>query len=321
MTKILNITNGDCAVNVMQLAAIDGDFLAWRDVLHDGPVPSGFNFNELSEVRAQFIIEQQWGEPKHIKDSFTLRDETLQSSLQFERIILWFEHDLYDQLQLLQILDWFYQHKSSSTNLSIICEEQYLGTLTPEALLLLKEREQPVSHQQLMLAHKAWAAFRADTPEQWCSLLNTDTSALPFLKGAILRLLEEYPSYFNGLSRTAHSALNIINNGEYRAGRTFNDYQQTEQRVFLGDSSFCNILKALLNTQNPLISIAEGQQLSLPFNQKQKLSITPLGKAVLSGKTNWLEHGSINRWIGGVHLTSDHIWYWDSVKQQLIAHV
>lgn len=37
MRNILNITNGDCAVEIMKKADISGVFLPWRDVLHDGP--------------------------------------------------------------------------------------------------------------------------------------------------------------------------------------------------------------------------------------------------------------------------------------------
>lgn len=48
MESILNITNGDCAVSIMQQANIAGDFLPWRDVLHDGPVPENLSLAELS---------------------------------------------------------------------------------------------------------------------------------------------------------------------------------------------------------------------------------------------------------------------------------
>lgn len=48
-----------------------------------------------------------------------------------------------------------------------------------------------------------WQAFRSTSPKKWHDLLNTDTSALPFLNGVIIRLLEDYPNSSNGLSRTA----------------------------------------------------------------------------------------------------------------------
>ena len=60
MKKILNITNGDSAVSIIEQAGITGDILPWRDVLHDGPVPAGLSLEALSKVRTQFIVESGW---------------------------------------------------------------------------------------------------------------------------------------------------------------------------------------------------------------------------------------------------------------------
>jgi len=50
MSNILNITNGDCAVEIMKKEDITGVFLIWRDVLHEEPVPDDLSLEELSEV-------------------------------------------------------------------------------------------------------------------------------------------------------------------------------------------------------------------------------------------------------------------------------
>ena len=121
MKKILNITNGDSAVLIMKEAKIQGDFLPWRDVLHVGAVPEGLSFEELSQVRADYIIEKAWGTPKDIYKSFDERLEILANIEQYGKIVLWFEHDLYDQLQMLQILDWFATKPLLLNRLSIIC--------------------------------------------------------------------------------------------------------------------------------------------------------------------------------------------------------
>ena len=49
MKNILNITNGDCAVETMKKANIAGLFLPWRDVLHEGPVPDDLSLEEFIE--------------------------------------------------------------------------------------------------------------------------------------------------------------------------------------------------------------------------------------------------------------------------------
>lgn len=317
MESILNITNGDSAVNLMREAAIPGVFLPWQDVLHDGPVPSGLSLQELSQIRAQFIIDRNWGDPDQIKFSFTQRDETLYACRNYDRVILWFEHDLYDQLQIVQILDWFAENPLESNRLSMICTEQYLGMCTPEQIAALTEHETSVTQQQLVLAKRAWKAFRSSNPEDWQALLRIDTNALPFLEGAVLRQLQEYPHCKTGLSLSAQRALQIIAQGEGRPGRVFGIYQEQEERKFMGDASFWVILQELLATHPPLLKLPEGLRLTLPSSPDQRLMITPEGEAMLTGKRNWLDQAKVDCWIGGVHLTPDHLWCWDAENERL----
>ena len=317
METTLNITNGDSAVQVMKAAQIPGDYLPWRDVLHDGPVPAHLPLKQLSEVRAEFIIDQGWGSADAIKNSFIERDEKLESYRNYAKVILWFEHDLYDQLQILQILDWFADNPPEKTQLSIICTEQYLGPSTPEQMKELMKFEENITEQQLKLAKKAWAAFRSPSPEILQQILKEDLTVLPFLEGAIIRLFEDYPGCKNGLSRTAYKALEIIAKGERKPGRIFGAFQDTEERRFMGDSSFWDILHQLLESTPALLELPSGKQLTLPTSPDQELTITIAGEEVLACKRNWLDMVEIDRWIGGVHLTPDNLWCWDAGSGRL----
>src|SRR5512141_1110180 len=104
---MLHITNGDAAANVLRRAGITDPILPWRDVLHEGPVPSGLSLRELSKVRAEFIAECGWGRLEEVTRQFNVRDETLESSGADADVVLWFESDLCDQLQLCQVLGWY----------------------------------------------------------------------------------------------------------------------------------------------------------------------------------------------------------------------
>jgi hypothetical protein len=318
MKPILNITNGDSAVAVMKTAGIPGRLLPWRDVLHDGPVPANLSLEKLSEVRAGFIVVQGWGDSNAVRNSFAERDKELQSYRNYSKVILWFEHDLYDQLQLLQILDWFYKNPPERTKLTIICTEHYLGMATPEQMKGLLKFEEAITENHMLIAKKAWKAFRSPSPEEWQQLLNEETSILPFLGAAVLRLLEEYPDCKNGLSRTAHRALDIIANGEKKPETVFRHYQDTEERRFLGDLSFWAILNQFLESNPPLIASAPEKKITLPIGPDQELSITLAGREVLAGKRNWLDMNVINRWVGGNHLTPDNLWCWNPASNVLI---
>ena len=127
ITAMLHITNGDCAAELIRACGIGGDVLPWRDVLHEGPVPAGLELRELSLLRASYIAEQGWGELAQVQDRFHERDRTLADLVRHEEVVLWFEHDLYDQLQLLQLLDWLGAADRSGTCISLICINRYPG--------------------------------------------------------------------------------------------------------------------------------------------------------------------------------------------------
>lgn len=318
MKNILHITNGDTTVEIMKRAGISGQFLPWRDVLHDGPVPTGISLEKLSEIRAAFIISRNWGEPETIKRSFIDRDNILKSYREFDKVILWFEHDLYDQLQILQILDWFHENKESDVELSIICRDKYLGMLSPYQMKDLLKYEEVITERHLVLSNKAWAAFREASPHKWRQLLNEDTSVLPYLEGAVIRLLEEYPHCSNGLSRTAHQALEIVYKGNNLAGKIFGLNQEAEERFFLGDSSFWVILQELLDSKPALLKQPENITLAYPTAKDQELTITPAGLEVLSDKQNWLEFANPDRWIGGVHIEKSNLWCWNPESGSIV---
>jgi len=107
MNKVLHITNGDSAAAVMKAVGVSGDILLWQDVLHEGPVPANLSLEDLSDVRARFIIDQGWAPSDIVFQIFQERDKQLKRFQEYDKVILWFEHELYDQLQLRQILDWF----------------------------------------------------------------------------------------------------------------------------------------------------------------------------------------------------------------------
>jgi len=306
MLKVLNIVNGDVTVGIIKKAHINGDFLPWRDFLHEGPVPQTLSINQLSEIRANFIHQQGFGSLKKIEKEFQERDETLKQYQQYQKIILWFEHDLYDQLQLLQILSWFKSQNMEKIQLSLICTDHYLGESSSDEITKLLDYEEKISTKHLQLAQKAWLAFTAPNPVAWFKLLDEDLHLFPFLKESIIRMLEEFPNTRNGLSRSAHQALLSISRGIENPNKIFKNCQNYEKQKFMGDVIFWKILDDFI--ANNLIHSQKNGQI---------LHITGLGKQILSGEINYLHIKPIERWIGGTKLSNDSVWCWNIKKKTI----
>ena len=303
---MLHITNGDIAANLIRQTGIGGEVLPWRDVLHEGPLPAGLSLEEMSEVRAHFLA--QAGMDNSFEETlaeFRNRDATLAASLA-EEIVLWFEADLYDQLQIVQVLDWL--GSRATALVSMICIGEHpgvtrfigLGQLTAQELVRLYPARRPITAPQLNLANRAWTALTAPDPEQLNRLTREDTSALEFLGPALLRLLAEYPLTSNGLGETERQVLRALDRAPATFERLFPLVQAMEERPFMGDTTLWLRIVALGRGPAPAVTIGAPE-----------LEITPFGRECHQGKADFIGANGIDRWIGGVHLTSDSRWRWD----------
>ncbi len=110
MASKLHVTNGDAIVPEIEAVAPDDPVLPWRDILHEGPVPGGIDDALLRSERAAFLSRAGWGDGVTLLELFERRDAKLVRGAQERESWLWFEDDLYDQLQLIQILDILGRH-------------------------------------------------------------------------------------------------------------------------------------------------------------------------------------------------------------------
>jgi hypothetical protein len=280
---VLNITNGDCAVAVL---AQFGEVLPWRDVLHEGPVRAGLSHEELSRERAAFIADAGWGASDDVLSEFEQRDAVLRGAPLHDEVVLWFEHDWYDQLQLIQLLDWFARH--AVERLSLVCEAEYLGTVTDARGAELFEKRLLVTPRQLELGEAAWLAFRSPHPAPLAELLAQDLSPLPFLRAALVRHLQEFPWVEDSLSRTERSILDAL------PGDFSSLFEATrENPVFMGDTVL-----------------------------RWHLQRMELEGWVRRSNRGWKSTGEkrrrFPRWLGGVLVQPSSTWRWDEAAGTLI---
>jgi len=320
----LNITNGDSAVGTMSEAGVEGKIIAWRDVLHEGPVDSSLPLEELSKQRARFIAGKNWDDFPHVSGSFAERDRVIRQLDCFDEVVLWFEDDLYDQLQLIQLLDFFSRGPAKSKKLSVIVVDGYIPPLSASQLKALEKNRPAVTPAQLELAERAWKAFGSSDPGSIEKLLEEPTSALPYLARALTRHLEEFPSTINGLSRSEREALTAIQEGHSTPVAAFLEVANKQESIFLGDLVFYSYLERLSGRENPLVTLQDGSPVIAPSNSisrefvESELTLTPLGRDVLAGQKDWQAINKSSRWLGGVEIAPGKDgWRWDPNERRL----
>ena len=318
---VLIITNDDCAVSRLEAADVAGKILPWRDVLHDGPVPAVSGLELLSVVRAAFIASDLGLGAEEVATEFRSRDAAMRRHAGFARVEIWLEHDLYDQLQLLQILDFFHG-ENRLDGLFLVQADDYLGVQAPENLRRLAGTATAVTRAQQTLARDVWAAFTAATPHALAGFAAADTSALPHLGRALNRLLAELPDPVRGLTLTEERVLTQLARAEATAGELFHQVTDEDDARFLGDTSFFRRLDGLAFADRPLIDGLPGSSQDLCGRAefaRARLRITGTGRAVLAGR---LDHRVVNEadhWVGGVHVSPAALIRYDRVDGQLVA--
>src|SRR5215210_5792326 len=155
----------------MRAGGIEGNIVAWRDVLHEGPVPP-LPPDRLRRARAEHLATLGPTSPDEVEDELRARDERLAATLEAgEPVVLWFEHDLYDQLQLVQVLAGL---PDAPSCVELICIGTFpgrpgfagLGELQPAELASLWPQRVPVTAAHVGAARAAWDRFRGADPRE-----------------------------------------------------------------------------------------------------------------------------------------------------------
>ena len=300
---MLHVTNGDSTVEIMERARLGGDIVSWRDVLHEGPVPP-LPPDELRRLRAEYLAAIGTAGAADVEADLRARDERLAAALaDGEPVALWFEHDLYDQLQLVQILAGL---PDRPEHVELICIGTFpgrpgfagLGELEPDELASLWPVRTAITPEHVHIARAAWDVVRGQDPRALARAAATPDERLPYLAPALRRLLEELPGTRDGLGRTERQLLEAVAGGARTREQAFLASMAAEEAPFMGDTIAFDRLAGL----EPLVTSGT-------------LELTEAGRDVLDGRADRVALLGFDRWIGGLHVRAEGpLWRWDHVR-------
>jgi hypothetical protein len=271
MLRLLHVANGHCTTRLIEAAALPGRVSIWADPLHDGPIPRGLSDEEWVRVRARFHTPDNQS-PDAAEADFRQWRAVIDEHPGYDELVLWFEHDLFDQLALLQILSRVGRERPVPKPISLVSINAYpghpqfkgLGELAPADIAALFEQRVAVTPAQLALAAAAWDVFREQDPEQLRVFLQRDTSALPFLAPALGRYLEERPGD-DGLNRSERRLLAQLANGPLDIHAAWRGMHEGERAYYITDTSFWDLVLRLASRSPALIDMrVRGGEGALP---------------------------------------------------------
>lgn len=332
MRRFLHVLNGDSLANSFAESGLPGEFAVWAEALYEGPIPLDVGPEAWRQVRAHHYASMKgFGMTAENLDRLARWDAPIDRFREFDEVILWLEHDLFDQLLLIRHLDWFSRRDLGGTRLGLICIDRFpgvepfrgLATLHPTRLASLFGKQEPITPEQFRLARSAWKAFGSPDPRAIEAIIAGDTAALPFLAASLRRHLAEFPSTRNGLSRAESDALEALREHPEKPGRVCGEWLKRNPDAWMGDSTFFRLLRTLGRGPKPLIEpvtpISLDEDDDLDFRRTEH-RLTDLGRRVLAGEADRIAECGIDRHLGGVHLRGNAVaWRWDEYRRCLAS--
>lgn len=292
-------------------ANIEGRHVAFRDVLVAGPVPGNVSQHEWVEQRARFLAENYDQHLLKIRNELLDQEKMLDDIRHEDEIVLWFEHDLFCLANFLYLL----VRLAKAKHLSVIWCPTPLGTSAEEQIPNFYHSRAAALPSMLRAAAGAWTAYTAADPTELNRLLYHDAPDFPFLRDGLLLHAARFPSTTNGLGEVERRAMEGIAAGATDFGSLFARFDEAPPRYGIGDGEFLRHLRRLASCAIPMITISEIPGETPP---KALFALTPAGESVLEGNADFVDLNNAGYWLGGAHLTHEHLWRWNPAQREIV---
>ena len=200
-------------MDILIRTSIPGDKISVDDMLMEGPLPDCLQDESAWRKRAAWL-QKRFGisETEYLQRAQE-REQTLARSFTESEVILWYENDVFCQINFLYILQRLAELDLTRTQLYEVCpDEDRLGLLNAEHLEKLFDQRVKVSSEKLILARDAWKAICGGG-----DILQNDFSAWPKLRSG----LELYLEYQTHPQRLQTVVMNALDEGKSTFGEVF----------------------------------------------------------------------------------------------------
>jgi hypothetical protein len=292
MSTQLHITNGDSFTQRLRSLPLKGDIITWREMLCEGRTETNVGSESFWKTRFEFLhknynVSKSWFIEKTLKEYRSLCNHKQQ-----DEIILWFEYDLFCQINMLAVLSWLKTHRRDA-QISLVCSGDEDGTekmfalcdLDDEKIQNLYNKRVHLTQDDIEFADYVWQLYCSDNPIRLENMSDFENYHFDYLSSAIKLHLKRFPSIKNGLNELENRVLALAAEQKPQNKKLFIQNLLTNQGLYgYGDSQFERILTNL----KPL------------FTSLSPVRLSKKGKDILEGKTSYYSQIRDNEaYLGG----------------------
>lgn len=292
MKSLLHITNGDSFTSRLQSLQLKGDIITWREMLCEGKTLCAVGSESFWKTRFEFLnknykVTKSWFVEKTLKEYRSLCNHKQQ-----DHIVLWFEYDLFCQINMLAVLSWLKEHRRHA-EISLVCSGKEdessklygLNELSDERLLHLYESRTMLSQDDIEYADYIWQLYCSDNPIRLENQLANNDFQFEYLNEALKTHLKRFPTIKNGLNELENHVLKTAVAKKPESRNALMGQLLSDQGYYgFGDTQYERIITSL----KPL------------FNSFNPVKLTKKGKEVLENKSNYYSQIRDNQlYLGG----------------------
>ncbi|MBT8235158.1 MAG: DUF1835 domain-containing protein [Bacteroidia bacterium] len=272
MGSQLHITNGDSFTERLKSLDIPGDIITWREMLCEGKTESNVGSESFWKTRFEFLnknykVTKTWFVEKTLKEYRSLCNHKQQ-----DQIILWFEYDLFCQINMLAVISWLKSYRRHA-EISLVCsgdedesDRLYgLNELSDEQLHRLYENRVALTQDDIEYADYVWQLYCSDNPIRLEHLSDFENYQFDYLSDAIKAHLQRFPSIKNGLNAIENKILALSEEEKPASKKELLGKVIKNQGVYgFGDTQYERMigrLKPLYTSFNPVKLSKKGKQI------------------------------------------------------------
>ena len=279
MSSQLHITNGDSFTETLKKLRIKGDVITWRGMLCEGKTETNVGSEAFWKTRFDFLhknynVSKSWFVEKTLKEYRSLCNHK-----QEDEIILWFEYDLFCQINMLAVISWLKTHRRH-VQISMVCSgyeddtnKLYgLNELDRDQLLRLYEKRMELNQDDIEYADYVWQLYCSDNPIRLENLVENDHYQFQYLGDSIKTHLKRFPTISNGLNEIENRVIEVAAKEKFTSKKALLEFLISNQGWYgFGDSQYERILKNI----RPL------------FHSFNPVRLSNKGKEILKNQTNY----------------------------------
>lgn len=271
MKSLLHITNGDSFTSRLQSLEFKGDVITWREMLCEGKTLSSVGSESFWKTRFEFLnknykISKSWFIEKTLKEYRSLCNHKQQ-----DHIVLWFEYDLFCQINMLAVLSWLKTHRRHA-EVSLVCSGKVEGSsklyglneLSDAKLMELYDNRKVLSQDDIEYADYIWQLYCSDNPIRLENQMANNDFQFEYLSEALKTHLKRFPTIKNGLNDLENHILEVAKEQKPKSKKELMGNLLADQGYYgFGDTQYDRMitsLKPLFSSFNPVKLTKKGLQ-------------------------------------------------------------